>query len=84
MPPAQVGNPRHGARAGNGMFPPPGVVGGRAGPDCFPLLLVSGSVSDRPRRFWLMKSEPEAYSLDDLERDGRPIGTASGTSRPVT
>ena len=50
---------------------PPGVVGGRAGPGCFPLLLVSGSVSDRPRRFWLMKSEPEAYSLDDLERDGR-------------
>ncbi len=28
-------------------------------------------MSDRPRRFWLMKSEPSDYSLDDLERDGR-------------
>ncbi|WP_456415326.1 EVE domain-containing protein [Oceanithermus profundus] len=24
-------------------------------------------------RYWLMKSEPEAYSIDDLERDGREI-----------
>ncbi len=24
-----------------------------------------------PMRYWLMKSEPYAYSLDDLERDGR-------------
>ncbi len=23
------------------------------------------------RQYWLMKSEPEAYSIDDLERDGR-------------
>lgn len=23
------------------------------------------------KRFWLMKSEPDAYSIDDLERDGR-------------
>ena len=23
------------------------------------------------RRYWLMKSEPGAYSIDDLERDGR-------------
>ncbi len=28
-------------------------------------------MTDRPRRYWLMKSEPSAYSLDDLERDGR-------------
>ena len=27
-------------------------------------------MTDRPRRYWLMKSEPYAYSLDDLERDG--------------
>ncbi len=25
----------------------------------------------RPQRFWLMKSEPTSYSLDDLQRDGR-------------
>ena len=25
----------------------------------------------RMPRYWLMKSEPESYSLDDLERDGR-------------
>ncbi len=24
-----------------------------------------------PRRHWLMKCEPESYSIDDLERDGR-------------
>lgn len=24
----------------------------------------------RTRRYWLMKCEPEAYSIDDLERDG--------------
>ncbi len=24
----------------------------------------------RARRYWLMKCEPEAYSIDDLERDG--------------
>jgi predicted RNA-binding protein with PUA-like domain len=24
-----------------------------------------------PRRYWLMKCEPEAYSIADLERDGR-------------
>ncbi len=24
-----------------------------------------------PRRYWLMKCEPEAYTIDDLERDGR-------------
>jgi predicted RNA-binding protein with PUA-like domain len=23
-----------------------------------------------PKRYWLMKSEPDAYSIDDLERDG--------------
>ncbi len=23
------------------------------------------------RRYWLMKSEPDAYSIDDLERDGQ-------------
>ncbi|NJD20539.1 MAG: EVE domain-containing protein [Gemmatimonadetes bacterium] len=23
-----------------------------------------------PKRFWLVKSEPDVYSLDDLERDG--------------
>jgi predicted RNA-binding protein with PUA-like domain len=23
-----------------------------------------------PERYWLMKSEPETYSIDDLERDG--------------
>jgi predicted RNA-binding protein with PUA-like domain len=23
-----------------------------------------------PKRYWLMKSEPEVYSIDDLERDG--------------
>lgn len=25
----------------------------------------------RARRYWLMKSEPEVYSIQDLERDGR-------------
>jgi len=25
----------------------------------------------RARRYWLMKSEPDVYSIDDLERDGR-------------
>ncbi|RIK64246.1 MAG: EVE domain-containing protein [Planctomycetota bacterium] len=24
-----------------------------------------------PRRYWLMKTEPETYSIDDLARDGR-------------
>ncbi len=24
-----------------------------------------------PRRYWLMKCEPDAYSIEDLERDGR-------------
>ena len=24
-----------------------------------------------PKRYWLMKSEPSAYSIDDLERDGK-------------
>ena len=24
-----------------------------------------------PRRYWLMKCEPSAYAIDDLERDGR-------------
>ena len=24
----------------------------------------------RPMKYWLMKSEPSAYSIDDLERDG--------------
>jgi predicted RNA-binding protein with PUA-like domain len=24
-------------------------------------------------RYWLMKSEPDAYSIDDLERDGRDM-----------
>ncbi len=24
----------------------------------------------RPKRYWLMKCEPEAYAIDDLERDG--------------
>lgn len=28
-------------------------------------------VSERQRQYWLMKSEPSAYSLDDLEREGR-------------
>ena len=28
-------------------------------------------MSGKPRRTWLMKSEPSDYSLDDLERDGR-------------
>ena len=28
-------------------------------------------MTERPRHYWLMKSEPYAYSLDDLERDGR-------------
>ena len=27
-------------------------------------------MTDRPRHFWLMKSEPEVYGIDDLERDG--------------
>ena len=27
-------------------------------------------MSDAERRYWLMKSEPSDYSLDDLERDG--------------
>ena len=26
--------------------------------------------SKRPRRYWLFKSEPDVYSIDDLERDG--------------
>ncbi len=25
----------------------------------------------RPKKYWLMKSEPSAYSIDDLERDGK-------------
>ncbi|MDY7093174.1 MAG: EVE domain-containing protein, partial [Acidobacteriota bacterium] len=24
----------------------------------------------KPRRYWLVKSEPDAYSLDDLRKDG--------------
>ena len=28
-------------------------------------------MSESERRYWLMKSEPEVYGLDDLERDGR-------------
>jgi predicted RNA-binding protein with PUA-like domain len=32
--------------------------------------------------YWLMKSEPDAYSIDDLERDGR--GTAYVTTRRAT
>ena len=24
-----------------------------------------------PKRYWLMKCEPDAYAIDDLERDGR-------------
>ena len=28
---------------------------------------------------WLMKSEPESYSWDDLVRDGAPNGTACAT-----
>ncbi|HJQ93456.1 MAG TPA: EVE domain-containing protein, partial [Candidatus Thermoplasmatota archaeon] len=27
-------------------------------------------------RHWLMKSEPEVYSIDDLERDGKTDWTA--------
>ena len=27
-------------------------------------------MTDEPRQYWLMKSEPGAYSIDDLERDG--------------
>ncbi|MCK5944642.1 MAG: EVE domain-containing protein [Planctomycetes bacterium] len=27
--------------------------------------------SKRPRRYWLFKSEPEAYGIDEFERDGR-------------
>lgn len=28
-------------------------------------------MSESERRYWLMKSEPEVYGLDDLEREGR-------------
>lgn len=28
-------------------------------------------MAKRPRRHWLLKSEPEVYSIDDLARDGR-------------
>ena len=27
-------------------------------------------MTDRPRHYWLMKSEPGVYGVDDLERDG--------------
>jgi predicted RNA-binding protein with PUA-like domain len=27
-------------------------------------------MSDMPKQYWLMKSEPDVYSIDDLERDG--------------
>ena len=27
-------------------------------------------MTEEPRQYWLMKSEPGAYSIDDLERDG--------------
>jgi predicted RNA-binding protein with PUA-like domain len=30
-------------------------------------------VSKRPAQFWLMKSEPDVYSIDDLARAGRGI-----------
>jgi predicted RNA-binding protein with PUA-like domain len=28
-------------------------------------------IQSAPMKYWLMKSEPSAYSIDDLERDGR-------------
>ena len=28
-------------------------------------------MTDEPRQYWLMKSEPGEYSIDDLERDGK-------------
>lgn len=30
----------------------------------------SSAVAKRGKKYWLMKSEPESYSIDDLERDG--------------
>lgn len=30
-------------------------------------------MAKRARRYWLMKSEPSTYSIDDLERDGRTM-----------
>jgi predicted RNA-binding protein with PUA-like domain len=32
--------------------------------------LVPARADPRPPRFWLMKSEPDVYSIDDLARDG--------------
>lgn len=29
--------------------------------------------TDHGMKYWLMKSEPDAYSIDDLERDGREM-----------
>ena len=37
-----------------------------------------------PKRHWLMKCEPAAYTIDDLARDGRTSGRASATSRRAT
>lgn len=31
----------------------------------------SGTESDVAKRYWLMKVEPSAYTIEDLERDGR-------------
>jgi len=32
---------------------------------------TAGRKTSAARRYWLLKSEPEAYSIDDLVRDGR-------------
>ena len=34
-----------------------------------------------PRRYWLMKCEPAAYTIDELARDGAPAGRACATTR---
>ena len=31
-----------------------------------------------PKQYWLMKSEPDVYGYDDLERDGWLLGVATG------
>ena len=28
------------------------------------------AMAKRPRKYWLMKSEPDVYSIDDMEKDG--------------
>ena len=35
-----------------------------------------GTVKKRPAQYWLMKSEPDVYSIDDLAREG--VGTWEG------